>query len=448
MSDITFSINDIEEVATENSVEFAKVKLLPLSTRVNSHNINITKEILKRDIKTILGKWIVAKYDEFQKDATTHVTDETIVGIIPQDAKLEFVENEDGTLSAWVEAIISKLYATDVYKMFRDENFRHVSVEMGTYGDRVNENGSTDIDGFNIYAVTILGKKVMPSCPDAQIVVTQFNNLNSNDANCSKFAFHDRIINLANDLLLFAENIKDKEEKMENTNFESESNEEKDIVMESDSEKMEEIEEKENEESVEEKDMSCGDNKELEDCGDNKEFESTEENTDIKEENSEESLSCDSAEKKEFCFIECVDSELLSTESRVAFAEKLKEMDANTLFSEFLRLYERNVEYTKLEEEEKEKERLKVFSSIMDEVSNVLGKEDYNSLYNEGLHLKVEELNAFRNKVKAFAYDLTKNKLSQLKNEDEDLAYGSSETHDDSYNNFDVFDRIAKSINK
>ena len=106
-----FSVGDIEYVATDDSVEFAMAKIAVLSTKQNSHKVNITREILKRDGKSILGKWVIADYNG--TDVTTHTNNTHIIGIVPTDeSAINFVENEDGTLTMWVDAIISKLYAT------------------------------------------------------------------------------------------------------------------------------------------------------------------------------------------------------------------------------------------------------------------------------------------------------------------------------------------------
>ena len=177
MKTIQFSIDDIQSVATEESVEFAIAKIAVLSTKPNSHKINITKEILKRDGKSILGKWVVADFNG--TDATTHTNQEKIVGIIPSDQELEFVENEDGSVTMFAEAVISKIYATEVYNLFKSHNFRNVSVEMGTADDEELEDGSIDISGLCIYGVTILGLSVGGSCPDANMSIVRFSR---NDA--------------------------------------------------------------------------------------------------------------------------------------------------------------------------------------------------------------------------------------------------------------------------
>ena len=123
------SISDIHEVSTENSEEFCYAKICVLSTKPNSHKVLITDEILRRDGISVRGKWIVCDFNGF--DATTHTAQEKIVGIVPHDAKIDFVE-EDGYTSMYVDAIISKIYAKEIYDMFKIHNFRNVSVEMMT----------------------------------------------------------------------------------------------------------------------------------------------------------------------------------------------------------------------------------------------------------------------------------------------------------------------------
>ena len=169
-----FSVSDIQTVATEDSVEFAIAKIAVLSTKPNSHKVNITEEILRRDGLSILGKWVVADFDG--TDTTTHTNNEKIVGIIPNDQTPEFVKNEDGSVTMFVEAVISKIYATEVYELFKTHNFRNVSVEMGTADDTEREDGSIDIAGLCIYGVTILGLSVGGSCPDANMSIIRFSS--------------------------------------------------------------------------------------------------------------------------------------------------------------------------------------------------------------------------------------------------------------------------------
>ena len=168
-----FSINDIQEVSTPDSDEFFYAKICVLSTRPNTHKILITKDILERDGQSIRGKWIVA--DMSDGEFMTHTENEVIVGIIPQDTNIEFIDDNEGYTSMYVDAILSKLYGKQIYDMFKRDNQRNVSVEMLTDDIEQDEFGNTPINGLKICGVTILGKFINGSCPNANMVITKFS---------------------------------------------------------------------------------------------------------------------------------------------------------------------------------------------------------------------------------------------------------------------------------
>lgn len=169
---LKFSINDIHEVSTENSDEFCYARICVLSTKPNSHQVLITDEILRRDGLSVRGKWIVCDFDGI--DATTHTNREKIVGIVPHDAKVDFIE-EDGYTSMYVDAIISKIYAKEIYDMFKIDNFRNVSVEMMTKDEDTLPNGDIPIKGLKIVGITILGRTINGSCPNANMSIVKFS---------------------------------------------------------------------------------------------------------------------------------------------------------------------------------------------------------------------------------------------------------------------------------
>ena len=68
----TLAVSDINEVSTDFSDEFAIARINVLSTKPNSHKINITDEVLRRSGETLRGKWVIAEYDKFRNDVTTH----------------------------------------------------------------------------------------------------------------------------------------------------------------------------------------------------------------------------------------------------------------------------------------------------------------------------------------------------------------------------------------
>lgn len=140
-----------------------------LSTRPNSHDIVIPENILREYASSVLGKWVTAEV-KFN-DCTTHTNGQSIVGIVPKEQDVEFVEADDGYLDAYVDCIISKRYAKEYCNVFsEDDAQRSVSIEA-TFS-MVDEH---ECDGFDIKTITTLGRTVRPSVPDANITIVRFS---------------------------------------------------------------------------------------------------------------------------------------------------------------------------------------------------------------------------------------------------------------------------------
>lgn len=173
-----FSINEVKRINSseyENS-EFSIGKMGFLSTRPNSHQLNISETVLKESAPSVLGKWIVADMTGVV-DAGTHTEQEYIVGMVPRDQEVDFVYDEDGYLKSYVDVIISKVYAKNYCAMFESDNLRNVSVEMNVHTSEEDEHEVLD---FNIVGVTTLGKHINPSCPGSDIVFTRFSETEAN----------------------------------------------------------------------------------------------------------------------------------------------------------------------------------------------------------------------------------------------------------------------------
>lgn len=188
---INFAVDTIQQIQFDDydEKEFAIAKVGFLSTRPNSHGLEISEEVLRECASTVLGKWMVAKMNWLGTDATTHVPSEHIMGSFPKDQDIEFVEDDDGYLRAYATAIISKRYAKDYCKMFDDDNERAVSVEMSV----ITENGedmNDNVLSFNIVGVTTLGKNVASSCPESDVTMIRFSQEDA-DAYFNKMNEHN-----------------------------------------------------------------------------------------------------------------------------------------------------------------------------------------------------------------------------------------------------------------
>lgn len=172
-----FSVDVIEKFVDDDDPEFAYGTTLFLSTRPNTHGLVISEEVLRNCADTIKGKWLVCKVNPYTKDGEGHTVDECISGRIPENQDIRFEYDKDGYLLAICDFVISKIYAEDVYNMFKyNDNRRSVSVEMLTVGTEL-ENGEVDnnlISNFCIVGLTVLGKRINPSSPGANAKLVKF----------------------------------------------------------------------------------------------------------------------------------------------------------------------------------------------------------------------------------------------------------------------------------
>lgn len=173
---VNFAVEDIKQIQFDDysEDEYAIARVGFMSNRPNSHKLEISEEVLRENANTVLGKWMVVKMDFMGLDAEGHDPQEHIVGFVPKDQDVEFVEDEDGYICAYVTAVISKIYAKDYCKMFDNDNERAVSIEMKCN----TENGKDMNDkvlSFTIVGVTTLGKAIRPSIPESEVSFVRFS---------------------------------------------------------------------------------------------------------------------------------------------------------------------------------------------------------------------------------------------------------------------------------
>ena len=166
--------------------KFAVFKTCFLSTQKNSHNLDISAEVLKRDAKTILGNFLVAKLQ--YGDASTHLPSEIIYGYFPKEQEVEFEDTEDGIVKAWAYCVISKQYGQEFNEIFDLQNLRNTSVEMKV--KVVDDADEGEVESFDIYGLTCLGLSVKGSCPDAMMTMIRFSQEDA-DAYFNKMNEHN-----------------------------------------------------------------------------------------------------------------------------------------------------------------------------------------------------------------------------------------------------------------
>ena len=171
-----FAVEEIKriEFSDYDEQEFSIARLGYISTRPNSHGIGISEDCLRESAPSALGKWVVANM--VAGDCGSHDKEEHIVGMIPQDQEVEFVEDDDGYLRAYCDAIISKRYAADFCEIFEKDNNRAVSIEA-----RFDMEDEDNAKSFTICGVTVLGRAILPSCPDSDIEFVRFSEADAED---------------------------------------------------------------------------------------------------------------------------------------------------------------------------------------------------------------------------------------------------------------------------
>lgn len=172
--DVKFQLEDAVEYPEwcDNYPEykFTVFKCCFLSTKPNAHKLDISDDVLRRDAQSILGNMLVAKIQN--GDATTHLPSEIQYGYFPREQEVEFVE-EDGVTKAYAYAVVSKHYSKELNNIFEFDNLRNSSVEMTVTMDNDEDEGK--VIALDIFGLTVLGKAINGSCPDADIKMVRFS---------------------------------------------------------------------------------------------------------------------------------------------------------------------------------------------------------------------------------------------------------------------------------
>ena len=550
----TFSIDDVRLYREQNEdPDFAMVEIYALAEGLNSHRNPFSREVLERDADTFKGKFIIAKYNKFEKDTEAHALNQSILGYVPPNEEIEFKTKEvDGIEKEFVvvKGLLSKIYAKEVVDLFRTNNGRTVSCEFSCatqyeeneYGKAIDENGlELDVDNpilsYHIHGITILGLKYNPSVAGTEIKVKQFaekceqqslkqfaeerkeklklvshpidkskESVDMGDWNGDKAkndllkeknfktlaksvcllledgweerkkdalkypvmnlkdgkwvynaeglssaraygeqhdpSVADKAISIQKRLGLY--NKEDKEDNMEEEKklSESESKDtEKDVVMEEP--KEEETKEMAQEDNKEEqpKEMGCD--------GETKEMSDEDSKDDDKDDEQEDKEDDDDNQEKKFSLDAYVDQVAMlamlenETEDNKKLADEvMKQMSANEIVEKFIQMAKENAEL-RADKEKNEREKAdKKFSAIMASVKEDLGAKLFSELSEEGKDLTLEQLGAFENKVKAFAYEATKNKTR--KEDDGIMRFAGVDNSQNNQDSQDVFDRLSK----
>ena len=388
---VKMSLEDLPQFVNDDDPELAIARLMFLSTRPNSHGFTITENVLMEYAPTVLGKFLIGNLNMWESDVTTHLQEPNIFGYMPTNQEIEFVRALDGYLDAYVNAVVSKVYATKVYNLFTQDNFRNVSVEMTLrYSDEQNK----IVERFNICGVTILGKEVNPSVPKAHMEIVRFS---ADEA--EKFYRHsttlDKMAKLANanqyetEVLSKLNSIYNKLNLNETDNNEEQENkmaklaeQENGVVMGNPTEDTENKEQEKLSEDAENKDSEEKASEESTKCAEPKEDEKPADNEDDKKEE-EEKASEDSNKEEE-------DDKLAQSEAHCAELEaKCAELEAKLS------------ELEKFKADTENKEKMSIVTQTLAQVKESMDENTYAKFEAKANDCDINTINAWRNEVLA-----------------------------------------------
>lgn len=417
---IKMSLEDYPRFVNDNDPELAIAKALFLSTRPNSHGFHLSDEVLRKYAPTILGKFLVGNLNLFGTDVMSHEKKPDIFGYIPTTQEVEFVEADDGYLDAYVNIVVSKIYATEVYNLFLDDNFRNVSVEMRImYTDEE----SKDVAEFHVAGLTVLGKIVNPSVPRAHMEMVRFSADNAemyykSQMKCSSEKQETEVLRklsaIYNKLNLKeeTENKEEAEEKMAKLEEEK-----KNVVMEQPTEEAPKEDEKKLAEGADKKEEE---KEEVKDEKASDDSDSDKKDDDKKEE--EEKASDDSDEKEE---------------DKKEDDDKLSEAKAQCadLEAKCAKLEAKLSELEKFKADTEEKEKMAIVNQTLAQVKESMDSDTYAKFEEKAKEQTLDTVNAWRNEVLANVATV----LMSAKKDESHLRMGIEE---DSKNPTSLWDRM------
>lgn len=430
---VTMSIKDWLNYADDDNIEFAFGKVDFLSNKPNSHKHIYSEEVIKEYAPTVLGKWVVAEYNKYTSDATTHTDNEVIVGYVPLSQEVAYRYDVDGYLVASVDVIISKLYATNVYEMFKAKNYKSVSIEeLVNFTEETKDipDGQAEkiIESFNVCGITILGDIYNPSVPNANIQLTRMSDEESNKQFENAYITYSEKHNKDNgidkiDIVLSKlesiERIIDKENLMKNS--------EKEKVLNSTDEQVEKVVNAE-EQNVENSEEQVVDNA---DCGEDEGEAKAEENAESVDNACGEEATenaCGEDEKVENAEDDKEEDDAKDDDAKEVDNSEVEMAELQTKLSEAeakIASYESELaELRTFKEDVQNSEKVNIANETLEKIKSFISEADYAEYEKEFENCSYAEVGALKNSILAKYVDVILEKSQNAKEDTEIVDYG------------------------
>ena len=183
MKKINFEIEDASIIQENENSSFSTAKILAFSSGTNRHRIECNPEVLKKTASTIFDKPIIYTLDKNLSDFKSHSNSADnpplIAGfVVPNSA--EFIEHEDGRIGLSVTAKLWKRYAPKVIEYFKrdPQKKKKASVELDLYEYTQKKDGLIEMLEFAYQGICLLGDYITEASPGANAQILSFSKEN------------------------------------------------------------------------------------------------------------------------------------------------------------------------------------------------------------------------------------------------------------------------------
>lgn len=212
--------NSVDLLYNDEDISIASIDLFHIDEEgeCNRNKCNISKATAERAIKYIYNKPIIARFNSVCKDFVTDVTEHArnkneafnmrVVGTIPSDSRIKFIERDNGKVYCNVEAIVYKKYVPQLVDILKKNNGTiKVSIEIRTNG-KENDDGIFVIEDMVLQGVCLLGMGVPEGIENSHMEILHFSQEDTNMLN-------ERYLKFSQSKKSIFDDIKDKIEKEE-----------------------------------------------------------------------------------------------------------------------------------------------------------------------------------------------------------------------------------------
>lgn len=179
--------NSVDLLYDDDDISIASIDLFHIDEdgECNRNKCNISRETAEKSLQSIKNKPIIARFNSVCKDFVTDVTEHArnaneafnmrVVGTIPSDSRIKFIERDNGKTYCNAEAIVYKKYVPQLVDILKKNNgSMKVSIEIKANG-KENEDGIFVIDEFVLQGVTLLSPKVPEGIEGSHLEVLRFS---------------------------------------------------------------------------------------------------------------------------------------------------------------------------------------------------------------------------------------------------------------------------------